>query len=319
MFIMPEIIAIDILNLLFFIFASIAFVMSIGIVFGYDKNATTPKQYTLEKQSYLASTIIKYIFIIKVPLFLFFIFVLDKLSFVIPGAMCGAGVINSNDFGIALILLKIVNIYLFAYWIVLDAQDMSKENQPYMREKFILFLLLFLLLVIEIALESDFFYSIDIKKIVNCCGAIFSTTEGSYLSEVLSLSPAILLTLFYGTFILMVVMRFFQQKYLFSVLNILFVIISLISLISFFGTYIYELPSHHCPFCMLQSDYHYIGYVLYLFLFLGTFNGTVLGLIEFDDATTSKRYNSSLLFNSFYVLIVSYYVLSFYLRNGVWL
>ncbi len=316
---MPEIVAIDILNGLFFIFASIAFIMSLSIVLEYDADASSSEQYSLEKKSYLASTIIKYIFAIKVPLFLFFIFVLDKLSFVIPGAMCGAGVINSNDIGIPLMFVKILNIYLFAYWIVLDTEDMRREEQPYVKAKFLLFLFLFAMLVIEIALESDFFYSIDLKKVVDCCGAIFATTDGSYLSKILGLSPSVLLPLFYGVYTLLFITRFLHQKYLFSLFNLLFAIISLISLISFFGTYIYELPSHHCPFCMLQSDYHYVGYFLYLFLFLGTFNGAILGFLEFDAQTTLRRYRVSLLFNTLYLLIVSYYALSFYFRNGVWL
>ena len=46
------------------------------------------------------------------------------------------------------------------------------------------------------------------------------------------------------------------------------------SLVSFIGVYIYELPTHRCPFCVLQRDYGYVGYALYLAL-LG---GSVLGL-----------------------------------------
>ena len=82
----------------------------------------------------------------------------------------------------------------------------------------------------------------------------------------------------------------------------------------FFGTYIYELPSHHCPFCYLQDDYYFIGYFLYATLFLGTFNGLV---VIFKNEM--KYYNLSMFFNSLYLIIVSFYVVFYYLRNGVFL
>ena len=40
------------------------------------------------------------------------------------------------------------------------------------------------------------------------------------------------------------------------------------------------MPTHHCPFCLLQKDYHYIGYPLYLSLFLAGITGMGTGVIE---------------------------------------
>jgi len=56
-------------------------------------------------------------------------------------------------------------------------------------------------------------------------------------------------------------------------------IISLVSLISFISLYIYEMPSHHCPFCILQKEYHYIGYPLYATLLLGAVTGMGVGVL----------------------------------------
>ena len=72
MMLTPEVLAILILNSIFLIFALVAFVLSLKIFFRWDMEATTQEQYGLEKQSYLGATIIKYIFAIKLPLFLFF-------------------------------------------------------------------------------------------------------------------------------------------------------------------------------------------------------------------------------------------------------
>ena len=319
MLLTPEVLTIEILDILFLFFASIAFYFSLKIVLQYDFNATTPLQYTLQKQSYLVATIIKFIFYTKVILFLFFIFTLDDISNILPGAMCGAGVVNATEYGIYLLIIKILNLYIFAYWLTLNAEDMRSEEQLYLKFKFKVYIGAYLLLLVEIALETLMFFSIDTKSVVDCCGAIFSTTDGTYMAHLLNINPVILLGLFYTLFIFLVMSYIFKKRYLFSLLNFLFVIVALISLIAFFGTYIYELPTHHCPFCLLQRDYHYIGYVLYLFLFIGTFYGIVLGLIDFTKEEEQRRYKISLLFTSLYLLIVSYYPLAYYIKNGVWL
>ncbi len=50
-------------------------------------------------------------------------------------------------------------------------------------------------------------------------------------------------------------------------------------MLSFICLYFYELPSHHCPFCLLQKEYGYIGYVLYATLFGGAVAGIGVGVL----------------------------------------
>ena len=315
----PQIITLDILNILFLLFGAVAFYESIRIVLLYNADATTPLQYKLEKESYLVATIIKFIFYIKIPLFIFFIFTLDKISNILPGAMCAAGVVNATEYGSALLILKIINLYLFGFWLVLNQQDMHSRERKYIRMKFFVYIFAYILLVVEILSQIVMFFSIDPTSVVDCCGAVFSTSNGTYMAKILSLKPFYMLSLFYGIFMLVMLGYAVKNRYLFSFFNLLFLIVSIMSLISFFGTYIYELPSHHCPFCLLQKDYNYIGYLLYIILFLGTFYGIVIGLIRFEEDGLYKKMRLSLLFDFLYLVIVSYYPLSYYLKNGVWL
>ena len=66
-------------------------------------------------------------------------------------------------------------------------------------------------------------------------------------------------------------------------------LISVASLISFISIYIYELPTHHCPFCILQQEYHYIGYPLYLTLLGGALTGLGVGVLTPFRAITSLK------------------------------
>jgi len=312
----PELLTLFIFNSLFFLFGTIAFVIAIKIIFFYDINATTPKQYRLERESYLGATIMKYIFVIKLPLFIFFIFILEKFALILPGAMCGAGVVNATDYGVYLLLLKLCNLYLFAYWIVLNAKDMQSPKQPYMSLKFKLFLPLYILLLVEITLEAIMFFSIDVKKVVDCCGVVFSSNDGTYMAEIIGAPLWVHAVMLYGVFSLMFLAFLRKNRKFFALMNTIFILTALVTLIGSFGTYIYELPTHHCPFCLLSHDYHYVGYVLYLFLFLGTFFGILLG----SNITMQSEHNYfylSILFNTLYLLLVSLYVLLYFARNSV--
>lgn len=315
----PEVLTILILNFIFAFFATIAFVLGIKIFLKWDLNSTSQSQYKLEKESYLAATIIKYIFAIKVPLFLFFIFTLDKLSHVLTGAMCAAGVVDATPYGTYLFILKIINLYLFAYWLTLHGEDIQEENQPYTKQKFGLFIIAFFLLMAELILEGVMFSAIDVDKMVSCCGTLYSSSASSYISNIFLINTPTLLTLFYGNFLLILLFYFLKNRTLFAISNIVFIVISLISIIAFFGTYIYELPTHHCPFCFLQKDYHYVGYLIYTLLFGGTFYGLIAGFIHMSPNERAKNCKISILFTSLYVILLSFYPFIYFLKNGVWL
>lgn len=314
MILSPEVLTLLILDFLFIVFATIVFIISLQILKSWDISSTSQYQYTLEKRSFLASTIIKFIFFIKIPLFLFFIFTLDKISNVLTGAMCGAGVLDATDLGNYLIVFKILNIYLFAFWLVLNRSDLENKTQPYTKLKFALFALAYLLLMFEIYLEVDMFFSFEIEKLVSCCGSLYSSSSDSFVSTLFNVPNYILVSIFYINFLLLMVFYSLKNNYLFSLANTLFIISSIFSLIMFFGTYIYQLPSHHCPFCYLQSEYYFVGYVLYATLFLGTFNGLI---VIFKDKEI--YYKISMFFNTLYFVVVSLYVIVYYLRNGVFL
>jgi hypothetical protein len=315
MLLSPEVLTIQILNIIFVIFAIVALYLSINIVLNWNINDTTSIQYALEKQSFLAATIIKYILAIKIPLFLFFIFTLDKISISLTGAMCAAGVVDATIYGTYLFVLKIINIYLFAFWLILHNLDIKNESLPYTKIKFGFYIAIFFTFISEVIVEFLMFDSIDVDKMVSCCGTIYSSSATSAISSIFMIDHTILLAVFYTLFIILIITYKYGLDFIYSITNFFFLLISIISLISFFGTYIYELPTHHCPFCFLQKEYYYVGYLIYSLLFIGTFYGFVASAIK----TNKSYYTLALWFNFAYVLLVSAYPVVFYIKNGVWL
>ena len=68
--------------------------------------------------------------------------------------------------------------------------------------------------------------------------------------------------------------------YLLAGLSGVNLVVSLLAILSFISIYIYELPSHHCPFCILQKSYAFIGYPIYLAVLGGAICGLGVGALN---------------------------------------
>ena len=67
--------------------------------------------------------------------------------------------------------------------------------------------------------------------------------------------------------------------YFFAFMSVITFIVSVAALISFISLYFYQLPTHHCPFCILQKEYYYAGYLLYITLLGGVVCGASAGAL----------------------------------------
>jgi hypothetical protein len=306
-------------EMILFLAGTLAFVVAIGIFRGFDFQQNNNAQYKLEKQSYLVRLLIQYALIGKIILLFYYVYMLDALAPEIPGAMCAVGVIGTSDWGLAALLTKIINIFAFGLWLLLDKHDRQFANFPYTRSKFALYLLIYGLYLIEVIFTLQYLLAINPGEAVACCATVFQQGENSFGNYASSIKTAIILPLFYGLFTFLVF--FLQRRYLrlAAIFGVLFAFSAVLAVIRFFATYIYELPTHHCPFCLLQSEYYAIGYVLYSLLFLGTFYALSQWLLKEIWQIDYHRGGKALLYLSLFVFGVSFYVIRYYLLHGVWL
>ena len=316
----PSINVILIIDFLILIFLIISSVISLQIILKWNFNVTNTFQYNLEKKSYLSSTILKLIFTVKILLVFYFLSVADDLSVKLPGAMCAVGVFNSSQYGKYLLFTKIIVLFLMVLWLFLNHFDYKNINLPYTKLKSKLLLLIFVFYCFELFYELKFFYLLDPSKIVTCCSAVFNNNETNLNLTKFIIHPETSMVIFYVSYLFLLISYVFNRKKLYGLFCFIFFIFAIISLIYFFSSYIYELPSHKCPFCILQSDYYYIGYLLYLLLFSGCFIGMTFGILSFiipDSPGKIGKIGFSLL--TIYVLIITLYPLLYFLKNGVWL
>jgi len=302
-----------------YILLFLAFLSTVALLRRWNFDAFTSEQFRLENRSYLVMTIIFFVMMLKMLLLPYFIYTIDTLSDLVPGAMCGAGVIKANRYGNPLLTVKIVVLFLSGLWLSLNAIDLKAKHYPYVKLKSWVFIAVFLLLSIEFTLDMLYFTHIETTNPVSCCSVIFGQSGGAN-GLPLGLDIPKLLILFYLLFALTVltIMTDFTVVSLFS--GLLFLIVAYYAVVYFFGTYIYELPTHQCPFCMLQDHYYYVGYLLWGSLLLGVFytlDNAVMQL--FFKRPSEKLKRVALLFLSLFVLLCSLYVGGYYFHNGVWL
>jgi len=302
---------------LLYLLLFVAFIVTAGLLRRWNFDAFTTEQFRLENRSYLVMTIIFFVMVLKVLLLPYFVYTIDALSDLVPGAMCGAGVIKANRYGNPLLVLKIVILFMSGLWLSINQLDLQAKNYPYLKLKSWFFMALFVLLSAEFILDILYFTHIDTINPVSCCSVIFGQVGGAN-GLPLGLDIPKLLMLFYLLFAL-VVLTLASNLFLLSIpATLFFAFTAYYAVVYFFGTYVYELPTHQCPFCMLQKHYYYVGYLIWGLLLFGVFfaiDAAVMQKIFKKPSGTLKR--NALLLLSLFVLLCSAYVVIYYLKNGV--
>ena len=296
----------------------IATLFSTDILLHWDFEKTDKKQYRLEKNSWLISTIIGFVAGLKVILLPYFVFTIDSLSHIVPGAMCGAGVISYNSFGLKLLFVKIVELGLIAFWLLLNYHDI-KNLYRWIKPKILLVIVIFFISILQLWLEYHFFEAIDIHKVVNCCSTLYGLLEGMNPLP-WGLDTKTLLIVFFLLYALILSSYFGKQEWIFGIAVLLFAQIAYYSVLYFFGPYIYEQPNHNCPFCMMQKDYHYIGYIVWGLYFTGIFLAIWSLFAQKVLKIKIEIYKKySVIILGFFVILLVGYVALYYFNNHTFL
>ena len=244
------------------------------IIDGWDLQSGSEGQLALEKKTYLVSTLMNYAFGFQVLSFFLFVYIADDLHRLFVGAMCAAGTLNVNEYGYPAVVLKVLNCLLAGVWLILNHTDNQAYDYPLIRKKYALLLVIVPFLIFETEQLWSYFLNLKANVITSCCGSLFSTEEEGVAAGLAALPVAPMQAGFFGVMVLMLVSGVYfllkgKAGKLFAVAGTLAFPVSIAALISFIALYFYELPTHHCPFCILQGEYHHVGYLIYATLLGG--------------------------------------------------
>ena len=268
----------------------VAFMILYAAIFGWkiirhwDIASGSEQQLALERSTYLISTLLAFAFAFQIASLFLYIYTADDLHTRFVGAMCAAGSLNVNPYGYPAFLLKIFNCIVAGLWLIMNHADSRAHDYPLIRKKFRLLLGFVPFIVAEAVLQAAYFAKLRPDVITSCCGSLFSSGQNSLAGDLAALPPGPMMIAFYTSLVLLAAAglryRFSGRGgRLFSLFSVAAFLVFALSLLSFISLYYYELPTHHCPFCMLQREYGYIGYLLYGCLLGGVVCGAGVGLL----------------------------------------
>ncbi len=315
---------------------------SIKVITAWDTADDSSRQIQLETKTWLSALLVEYAMVLQVISVFLLILAADNFSHILVGAMCATGAFLANPFGIPTLLIKLAGLFLCGCWIVLHRLDISSEYSPLMRFKFFFLLAVAPVFLLDTVLLFNYLARLEPDIITSCCGVVFSNTTGDGKNLIGPMSKSFLILPLYGLATLIISGGVFFLKHvdnkndttvkwigpLFSILCICFFLLSLVTITVTISPYIYALPSHRCPFDILQKEYYCIGYPIYLLLLISTFSGIVSGLVivfrnypglQQSVATFQKRALFLMLFSlPLFLLVVSWYPLMYLIFGGEW-
>ncbi len=281
----PAIIALLLISVLLSFFALYSSNIGIQIIKHWDINSGSAKQITLERKTYLISTLLSYLMAIEFISFFLFIYTTDDIHRLFVGAMCAAGTLNINIYGYPSLILKLINLMLCGIWLNLNYVDNRGYDFPIIKEKYKILTGITVLLVLESVLLILYFSLLNADIITSCCGALFSEGTVSIIGNIAgfpSRAGKVMLFISFLTTISLGSYFLYAHKggSLFAGINLWFFVFSIIAVMSFISVHYYELPTHHCPFCILQRDYLFVGYPLYISLIFAGIMGISVGILN---------------------------------------
>jgi hypothetical protein len=281
----PAVLALLIGSLLISFMLIYAVWYGIRIVARWDIKSGSELQLILERRTYLISSILSYTLVFQLLSLFLFIYTADHLHTLFSGAMCAAGTLNVNAFGYPLLIMKIINFLLAGLWLIINHADTRGYDYPLIKIKYSFLIAIAPLVLFETFFQFAYFLGLHADVITSCCGSLFSLDKPGIAGDLAGLPAAPMEAAFYVGMAATACSGFYfyckgRGGYLFSGVSLLTFIIAVASLISLICLYFYELPSHHCPFCILQKEYGYIGYALYITLLGGGVAGMGTGALQ---------------------------------------
>ena len=302
----------------------------------WDPASDDQRQIRLESEIWLSSTLVAYALGIQILLLALFVQAADEFAGVIAGAMCATGSLLSNDFGMPTLLVKLAGVFCYGFWLVLHHLDIQSESYPLVRAKFVYLLALLPLLATDLSLQTLYLANLSPDIITSCCAVVFSAGAGGDGNLLAGWSQSASLGLFYATAAILAALAGWLLKgrrqprpggeLCYSLIWLWFLGLALTVITTVVSSYIYAMPFHRCPFCILKPEYGYIGFAIYGSLLLAAFYGLTVwpvgrlasreGLAGVVVAYQRRAIKCSLLFLLLFVALASFHWLRYLLLGG---
>ncbi len=326
--------ALSLLSLVVLVLTAIAARTAVKVLRYWDPESDGNRQISLENETWLSSTLVQYAMGFQVLSLLLFVLAADNFSHVISGAMCATGALTANQYGMPTLMIKLLGAFLYGFWIVLHLFDISSERYPLLKTKYIALVCLLPLMAVDVASQTLYLANLKPDIITSCCAVVFgegNDNAGNLLGT--ALPQRTLLIVFYGAALTLATLGHFLFRklnrlllWLNGVVWFVFIGLSFVAITTCFSSYIYSMPYHHCPFCILKPEYGYIGLLIYGTMLPAAFFGISAALAESIPArmgitlVVQRFQKRAVLISSvllvFFLLVASYHLVLYRFLGG---
>jgi hypothetical protein len=265
----------------------------------WDPTSGAERQIGLERTTTLVSTVVAFVLVVEAASLVLFAFNADRMAPLFVGAMCAVGSLQASPWGFPALWAKIVVFFAAFVWLAVDRVDNRTRDFALTRTKYAGLLVLAPLVFAEGGVELAYFLDLKADTITSCCGKLFGESRPNFGGDLASLDPKLALALLAACLgaamaVGLPAARSRIAAVAHAVLSLAVFAMALAAIVAAIGPYVYEMPHHHCPFCILKREYGHVGFALYLPLFLATGAGLASGTLalvsaERGEVTAARR------------------------------
>ncbi|MCK8603592.1 hypothetical protein [Desulfoferrobacter suflitae] len=286
----PLLLAVLILDSLSFFMVSAAAVTALRIVISWSPQSAEQHQIRLEVKAEVASVQVRgagLLFVASSVLFI--VAVSNVLPALVPGAMCGTGVLQAcRGLGQRALAFRLLTIVIVYVWCSVDRLNRAHPDAPLTTVSGRGCLLLVPVLFLAYLDSVRAVMALDTHQPVDCCAVVYDQVRSlaPATGNLLSLPDAWMVAVFLAAGILLIVLglRVWRAKsppssplsFALTGLSLLWVPLAYLALIRVLAAYHYQVLYHHCPWCLFLADHHLVGYPLFGALAVTCLEGCVL-------------------------------------------
>jgi hypothetical protein len=330
----------DLLSLLLWLGATRT---ALQIVIKWVPQSAKREQIQLERRAETARLSAKFslaVFFLSTALLI--IGITNVLPEIVPGAMCGTGVLQATDgLGGQALMYRFFVFFIMTLWLTYEKLNLNRPDAPlttYNSRVLLLALPFFLLAVIT---TFRGILRIESHLPVDCCAMVYDQF-GSLAAarQIAGIPNTFWVWAFWMLTALMLLCAVWSLRTKrtngekatgsLAIITIIWVPIAAITLVRVYAAYFYQVLHHHCPWCLFLPEHKFVGVPLFGALIIITLEGPISYLaartaVNYPDLLPRARSRSRLaglrllLAAVAYTAMVALPAIYWRLRYGVWL
>ena len=264
---------------------AIATAAGMSSVAGWNHDSNSPRQLRRENRWFLVQASLRLILGLQLLSLVAFVATADHLKTLFTGAMCAVGTLNASPFGVPALVVKSGASVLCGLWLVVDRAAADAASNGLVRFKAAFLVVPVAAIFSGTVLEIRYFADLDPEIITSCCATIFDPNAGGVAGGLAAMPVGLSQVMFCCAMAASVAVGLWtirgrRSTVVYAVLAAALGLLTTSAVVTWIAPMYYELPTHHCPLCLMAAENGYVGYPLYLFLAMGVVFGVGSGLIR---------------------------------------